>query len=118
MKAPVHRMRGPDCFKFRRRLPVVMTWTAVNRISVESPQEADRLVEVFRHRTGKVDLQPGFRGFELWREASGKEVLVITRWEHRQDFDSWVSGPVFREAHARSRGAPGDSTGSVYEVMI
>ena len=95
-----------------------MVWTAVNRIEVGSPDEADRVVERFRHRAGKVDLQPGFRGFELWREEGGKEVMVITRWERKQDFESWVNGPAFREAHARARGSPGDSSGSVYEVIL
>ncbi|MCI4352850.1 MAG: antibiotic biosynthesis monooxygenase [Thermoplasmata archaeon] len=94
-----------------------MVWTAVNRIAVETPDEADGIVERFRHRAGKVDLQPGFRGFELWREDSGKEVLVITRWERKQDFEAWANGPAFREAHARAEGSPGSSSGSVYQVM-
>lgn len=94
-----------------------MPWTSVNRIAVETAVEADRVVEAFRQRSGKVDLQPGFLGFELWREELGKEVLVITRWRSRQDFKTWVEGPAFREAHAHAHGTPGDSSGSIYEVV-
>lgn len=95
-----------------------MVWTAVNRIKVERAEDGERVVEAFRHRAGKVDLQPGFAGFELWREEEGREILVLTRWTRREDFRAWVTGPAFREAHARAPGTPGDSSGALYEVVI
>ena len=95
-----------------------MAWTSVNRITVASPAEADRIIEAFRHRAGKVDLQPGFAGFEVWREEEGREVMVITRWQRKEDFLAWVNGPAFREAHRRASGSPGEAHGSVYEVAI
>jgi heme oxygenase (staphylobilin-producing) len=95
-----------------------MPWVLVNRITVESPADADRIVEAFRHRAGKVDLQPGFLGFELWREEGGKEVLVSTRWERKEDFEAWVEGPAFRQAHARAEGGPGTAHGTAYEVVL
>lgn len=95
-----------------------MPWVAVNRITVESPAEADRVVEAFRHRAGKVDLQPGFQGLEVWREEEGKEVLVSTRWESKEQFLAWVNGPAFQEAHRRAQGGPGAAHGTVYEVVI
>ncbi len=95
-----------------------MVWTSVNRITVGSPAEADRIVDAFRHRSGRVDREPGFAGFEVWREESGTEVLVITRWQRREDFLAWVNGPAFREAHRRAQGAPGEAHGAVYEVVL
>ena len=95
-----------------------MTWVLVNRIAVDSPQEADRIVESFRHRAGKVDAQPGFAGIEVWREDQGKEVLVATRWQRKEDFEAWVNGPAFRQAHARVEGGAGRAAGSAYEVVI
>lgn len=95
-----------------------MAWVAVNRITVESPEEANRVVEAFRHRAGKVDLQPGFLGLEVWREELGKEVLVSTRWSTKEQFLHWVNGPAFREAHRRAEGGPGSAHGTVYEVVI
>ena len=95
-----------------------MPWMAVNRITVESPADADRVIEAFRHRAGKVDLQPGFLGIEVWRHHEGKEVLVATRWQRREDFEAWVDGPAFRQAHARAGEAPGTAHGSLYEQAI
>jgi heme oxygenase (staphylobilin-producing) len=95
-----------------------MTWVLVNRISVDSPAEADRIVEAFRHRAGKVDQQPGFLGIEVWREEEGKEVMVSTRWRRKEDFQSWVNGPAFRQAHERAQGGPGRAAGSAYEIVI
>jgi heme oxygenase (staphylobilin-producing) len=95
-----------------------MAWVAVNRIQVENPAEADQLVEAFRHRSGKVDLQPGFLSFELWREEGGREVSVVTRWVRREDFLAWVESPAFRHAHARASESPGAGNGMVYEVAL
>ena len=95
-----------------------MTWILVNRISVDHPEEADRIIDSFRHRAGKVDLQPGFLGIEVWREQDGKEVIVSTRWKSREDFQAWMDGPAFRQAHARVEGGPGRAAGSAYEVVI
>lgn len=94
-----------------------MTWVLVNRISVQSPQEADQIVEAFRHRAGKVDRQAGFLGIEVWREENGKEVLVSTRWRTREDFQNWLHGPAFQQAHARAKGSPGEAAGSAYEIV-
>ena len=95
-----------------------MTWVLVNRISVNSSDEADRIVEAFRHRAGKVDEQPGFLGFEVWREQDGREVMVSTRWRHKEDFQSWINSPAFRQAHERAEGGPGRAAGSAYEIVI
>lgn len=95
-----------------------MTWIAVNRITVETPAEADRVVESFQKRPKKVDQHAGFLGLEVWREEEGREVLVMTRWQRREDFLSWVESPAFREAHRGAAGGPGRAHGTVYEVAI
>jgi heme-degrading monooxygenase HmoA len=95
-----------------------MVWIGVNRIRTESPAEADELVEMFKRRSGKVDQQPGFLKFELWREESGTEVMVLTRWQRKEDFLAWTESEAFRDAHAKAEGAPGRAGGSVYEVAI
>jgi heme-degrading monooxygenase HmoA len=95
-----------------------MSWAAVNRISVDAPSEADQIVERFRHRAGKVDLQPGFLSFEVWREEAGKEVLVLTRWARKEDFEAWVGSDAFQQAHRPAKGSPGSAAGTVYEIVI
>ena len=95
-----------------------MPWIAVNRITVDTPDEAERIVEAFRHRTKKVDLQPGFLHFEVWREEASREVVILTRWRHKEDFVAWTESAAFREAHHRAVGAPGSPAGSLYEVVL
>lgn len=94
-----------------------MVWIAVNRISVESPAEADELVARFAQRPKKVDQRPGFLGLEVWREEERKEVLIMTRWARKEDFLAWVEGPAFREAHRGAQGSPGQAHGALYEVV-
>lgn len=95
-----------------------VSWVLVNRIAVDTPEEADKVVQAFRHRAGKVDLQPGFLGLEVWREAAGKEVLVSTRWQRREDFEAWIESPAFRHAHANASASPGTAHGTAYEIVI
>lgn len=95
-----------------------MAYVAVNRITVNSPEEADKIVEGFRGRARLVDRQPGFISFELWREEKGGEVLVATRWRTKEDFESWVNGSAFKEAHKRASNSPGSANGSSYTVEI
>ena len=117
--SPRVRSNGPDHKHISRgQVGHRMPWVLINRISVESPTEADRVVEAFRHRAGKVDQQPGFLGIEVWRKEDGKEVMVSTRWRTKEDFQNWINGPAFRQAHERAKGSPGQAAGSVYEVVI
>jgi heme-degrading monooxygenase HmoA len=102
----------------QRRCPPAVTWIGINRIRTDTPEEADALIERFRHRSGKVDLQPGFVRFEAWREESGTEVMILTRWQRREDFLAWTESEAFRHAHARVEGAPGRAQGELYEVVI
>jgi heme-degrading monooxygenase HmoA len=95
-----------------------MPWIGINRIRTDSPEEADALIERFRHRSGKVDRQPGFVSFEAWREESGTEVMILTRWQGREDFLAWTDSEAFRHAHAHAEGAPGRGHGELYEVVI
>jgi heme-degrading monooxygenase HmoA len=95
-----------------------MVWISVNRITVDSPAEADEIVERFRRRPKKVDQRPGFLALEVWREGEGKEVLVMTRWARKEDFEAWLESPAFREAHRGAQGSPGQAHGTLYEVVL
>ena len=95
-----------------------MVWVGVNRITVESLEEGEQVLNAFRHRAKRVDLQPGFLQFEVWREDGGKEIMVLTRWARKEDFMAWVESPAFRHAHSRAGESPGSAAGSIYEVAI
>lgn len=69
------------------------------RIPVGSPEESARMVERFRNRAGLVDGMPGFEGFELL-QGDG-ELISLTRWASREDFDNWMQSEANAQAHAR-----------------
>ena len=94
-----------------------MSWVGINRISVDSPTQAERILEAFRHRTGEVDRQPGFLKFELWREERHTEIMVVTHWQRKEDFLAWVNGPAYQQAHLRADRAPGTAHPSLYEIV-
>ncbi|MCI4335076.1 MAG: antibiotic biosynthesis monooxygenase [Thermoplasmata archaeon] len=95
-----------------------MVWVGVNRITVDSAEEAEQIVNAFRHRAGKVDRAPGFLKFELWKEEKGREVMVLTHWREQADFQHWIESPAFREAHRHAEGSPGQGAGGLYEVVL
>lgn len=69
------------------------------RIPVGSPEESARMVERFRNRAGLVDGMPGFEGFELL-QGDG-ELISLTRWTSRADFNNWMQSEANTQAHAR-----------------
>ncbi len=92
----------------------------VNRLPVKEGA-ADQVVERFVNSRGNVQGFPGFVSMEVLNSEAGDEVLVITRWQDKDAFDSWVHSEEFKKAHARGgagelmRGHPQMST---YEVAI
>lgn len=82
---------------------------------------ADQIVERFANSRGHVQDFPGFVSMEVLKSEDGNEVLVITRWQDRESFDSWVRSEEFSKAHGRS-GAGELLTGhprmTSYEVAV
>ena len=82
---------------------------------------ADRVVERFAESRGHVQDFPGFVSMEVLRSEAGDEVLVVTRWESRDAFDSWVGSDEFKKAHGRSGGGDllrGHPQMSAYDVAV
>lgn len=82
---------------------------------------ADRIVERFAESRGHVQDFPGFVSMEVLRSEAEDEVLVITRWESKSAFDSWVHSDEFKKAHGRSGGGDllrGHPRMSSYEVAV
>ncbi len=92
----------------------------VNRLPVKDGL-ADQVVERFANGRGFVQDFPGFVSMEVLRSEEADEVMVITRWEGKEAFDSWVRSEEFARAHARGgtqgllRGHPKMSS---YEVAV
>src|SRR5215210_5625170 len=91
-----------------------------NRLPVKEGV-ADQVVERFANSRGNVQGFPGFLSMEVLRSEGADEVLVITRWQSRDDFDAWVHSEEFREAHAKGGGGDllrGHPQMSTYEVAV
>lgn len=82
---------------------------------------ADQVVERFANSRGNVQGFPGFLSMEVLNSEAGDEVLVITRWQDKDAFDSWVDSEEFKEAHSRSGGGEllrGHPQMGTYEVAV
>ena len=91
-----------------------------NRLPVKEGA-AEQVVERFANSRGHVQGFPGFVSMEVLNSEAGDEVLVITRWQSRDAFDSWVGSEAFREAHGRGGGGDllrGHPQMSAYEVAV
>ena len=92
----------------------------INRLPVKEGM-ADEVVERFANGRGFVQDFPGFVSMEVLRSEEADEVLVITRWQSQDAFDSWVHSDAFRKAHGRGGGGDllrGHPQMSTYEVAV
>jgi heme-degrading monooxygenase HmoA len=92
----------------------------INRLPVKEGM-ADEVVERFANGRGFVQDFPGFVSMEVLRSEGADEVLVITRWQSQDAFDSWVHSDAFRKAHGRGGGGDllrGHPQMSTYEVAV
>ena len=70
------------------------------RIPINSPEQAEQMIERFKNRAGKVDTYPGFLGFELLK--GDQECVSMTRWASQEDLDRWMNSPDNVQAHAKT----------------
>lgn len=74
---------------------------AMNRISCQADY-GERFEELFRTRAGEVDTMPGFQSFHLLRPLKdGQPYIVMTFWDRREDFESWMKSGQFTRGHSR-----------------
>ncbi len=82
-----------------------MSVIKINAITVPA-DSGDELARRFAARSGAVETQDGFEGFELLRPSDGRTVwLVVTRWRDEAAFEAWTAGQDFARAHAQAGGA-------------
>src|ERR687885_1146067 len=92
----------------------------VNRLPVKEGM-ADQVVERFADGRGFVQHFPGFVNMEVLRAEETDEVVVITRWQDKADFDAWVASDAFKMAHGRGGGGGllrGHPQMGTYEVAV
>ncbi len=92
----------------------------INRLPVKEGAD-DQVVEQFANSRGNVQEFPGFVSMEVLRSEGADEVLVITRWQDKDAFNSWVHSDAFKRAHGRSGGGDllrGHPQMGTYEVAV
>jgi heme oxygenase (staphylobilin-producing) len=101
----------------RRRFCMI---AVINRLPVKEGM-ADQVVERFANGRGFVQDFPGFVSMEVLRSEEADEVLVITRWQDMDAFNSWVQSEEFARAHGQG-GTEGLLRGhpkiTVFEVAV
>ncbi len=92
----------------------------INRLPVKEGM-ADQVVERFANGQGFVQAFPGFVSMEVLSAEETDEVMVITRWRDKTDFDAWVASDAFKMAHGRGGGGGllrGHPQMGTYEVAV
>jgi heme oxygenase (staphylobilin-producing) len=92
----------------------------INRLPVREGM-AGQVVERFANGRGFVQDFPGFVSMEVLRSDDADEVVVITRWQDKAAFDSWVHSDAFKKAHGRGGGSGllrGHPQMSTYDVAV
>jgi heme oxygenase (staphylobilin-producing) len=77
----------------------------VNNTSKIKKGNAHKLIERF-DKVGKVETMKGFLGLEVLLSENMPdydEVVVSTRWETKEDFESWKKSDAFKESHAHKK---------------
>ncbi len=92
----------------------------INRLPVKEGA-AEQVVERFANSRGNVQGFPGFVSMEVLRSEDEGEVLVVTRWQDKEAFNSWVHSDDFKKAHGRGGGGDllrGHPQMGTYEVAV
>ncbi|MET0066943.1 MAG: antibiotic biosynthesis monooxygenase [Candidatus Thiodiazotropha sp.] len=92
-----------------------------NRVPVAESYR-DAFEARFRDRAGKIEQQPGFVRMQVLKPAQpGLTYVVLTTWEDKDSFESWVGSEDFRRAHANPMPAEafdGEGGLEMHEVII
>src|SRR6185437_8276853 len=76
-----------------------MSVVKINAITVPADSGGE-LARRYAARSGAVDDQDGFEGFELLKPTDDRTTrLVINRWRDEETFNAWVSSHAFMHGH-------------------
>jgi len=76
-----------------------MQYIVANRISVAANFES-MFEERFQNRAGQIDKQAGFVRMQILKPTEkGSPYIVLTTWENKTAFESWVKSEDFKIAH-------------------
>jgi heme-degrading monooxygenase HmoA len=81
-------------------------YVSVSRLRVPA-ERSDELVSAFRDRAHLVDDVDGFVDLEVWRSdrarshEDGVEVWMVSRWDSKEQFTSYMRSDAHRASHDR-----------------
>jgi heme-degrading monooxygenase HmoA len=71
-----------------------------NRVPVAKGWE-ESFEERFRQRAGQIDKQPGFVSMQILKpQSDDTPYAVLTTWQDKAAFDTWVGSDDFKLAHS------------------
>ena len=76
-------------------------FVAVNFIDCDA-EYVERFEELFATRAGAIDRIPGFRHMHVLKpQKPGDAYLIVSYWDHEENFETWTRSDEFREGHRR-----------------
>lgn len=76
-------------------------YISMSRLRVD-PERCGELVRAFRDRAHLVDGFPGFIDLQVWRsDRDPGEVLMVSRWDDRESFRTYMRSDAHRFSHDR-----------------
>lgn len=96
-------------------------FVVANRVPVASGWE-ETFEERFRQRAGQIDKQPGFLRMQILKPVSDESpFVVLTTWQDKASFESWVGSEDFKLAHSNpmpKEAFDGEGKLEMHEVII
>ena len=90
----------------------------INRIRARDKETFDRIIERFKNRSRLVDSMKGFQGIELLVNEEKLEILVVTRWDSKEDLERWLDSLEFQTVHGSGGSSlNAESEGVVYRII-
>ena len=92
-----------------------------NRVPVAAGWEGE-FEQRFRKRAGQIDQQPGFVRMQILKpDSENTPFIVLTTWQDKASFQSWVGSDDFKLAHANpmpKEAFDGEGKLEMHEVVI
>jgi len=92
-----------------------------NRVPVASGWE-ETFEERFRKRASQIDKQAGFVSMQILKpQSDNTPYVVLTTWQDKASFDSWVGSEDFKLAHSNpmpKEAFDGEGKLEMHDVLI
>ena len=75
-------------------------YIAVNRIAASGDQ-AQAMIEGFKHAAPGMKRFSGFLGLELWTAEDGS-INAVSRWASKEALDEYLKNDLFQQHHSRA----------------